>query len=190
MFIVSVEVPGKNNGIGVEFYAIEENFLPALFNDNTDITSPLRQRLALSVRYSGLGIPSPQSTATTSHQSSRAITMSLTASLLNRIPLDAAGYKATAMKLRSQERASRDASQKQLFKAGLTHLDKPTRQCVASSCKTGAWLTLLPDRLNATDLSAEEFRDSLRIRFDLRPQALQDRCDGCDQPFTVRHAMS
>ena len=76
------------------------------------------------------------------------------------------------------------------MKTQTAHLDTTTRLQVENSCNTGAWLTLLPDRLNATELSAEEFRDSLRIRFNLKPQALPDRCDGCDLPFTVRHAMS
>eukprot|EP00978_Attheya_sp_CCMP212_P004554 scaffold9935_cov28-Attheya_sp.AAC.1 len=35
--------------------------------------------------------------------------------------------------------------------------------------ETGAWLTVMPDRLNGTDLSADEFRDSLLLRFGLTP---------------------
>ena len=56
--------------------------------------------------------------------------------------------------------------------------------------ETGNWLTTMPNTINATTLSAEEFRDSLRLRFGLRPLALQPKCDGCGKPFTVAHAMS
>ena len=57
------------------------------------------------------------------------------------------------------------------------------------SQETGAWLTATPHVLNGTVLSAEEFRDNLRLRFGLDPLHLPDRCDGCSQPFTVEHAM-
>jgi hypothetical protein len=56
--------------------------------------------------------------------------------------------------------------------------------------ETGAWLTAMPDRLNGTDLSADEFRDSLRLRLGLIPTSLPARCDGCRQMFSVAHAMS
>jgi hypothetical protein len=55
---------------------------------------------------------------------------------------------------------------------------------------TGAWLTVMPDKLNGTVLSAEEFRDSLRLRFGLTPSSLPSQCDGCGQRFTVEHAMT
>ena len=55
---------------------------------------------------------------------------------------------------------------------------------------TGAWLTAMSNALNGTDLSMDEFRDSLRIRFGLAPSSLPHRCDGCGQRFTVDHAMS
>ncbi len=56
--------------------------------------------------------------------------------------------------------------------------------------ETGTWLTTTPDRLNGTELSAEEFRDSLRLRLGLPLLDLPDRCDGCDQPFSVGHALT
>ena len=54
---------------------------------------------------------------------------------------------------------------------------------------TGAWLTAEPSTLNGTELTCDEFRDSLRIRLGLVPQGLPDRCDGCEQRFTVGHAL-
>ena len=48
----------------------------------------------------------------------------------------------------------------------------------------------MPDTLNGTVLSSEEFRDSLRLRYGLQPTALPTRCDGCSKNFSVEHAMS
>jgi hypothetical protein len=58
------------------------------------------------------------------------------------------------------------------------------------SKEIGAWLTAMPDTLNGTELSADEFRDSLRLRFGLQPTSLPPRCGGCDERFSVEHAMT
>ena len=58
------------------------------------------------------------------------------------------------------------------------------------SASTGAWLTTLPNILNGSDLSADEFRDGVRLRLGLQPTALPPRCDGCGERFTTEHAMS
>ena len=60
---------------------------------------------------------------------------------------------------------------------------------IAKNCLTGPWLTAEPNTLNGTELTCDEFRDSLRIRLGLTPLGLQARCDGCNQRFTVGHAM-
>ena len=41
----------------------------------------------------------------------------------------------------------------------------------------GGWLTCIPNRLNGTKLSAEEFRDNLRLCFGLKPSGLPKLCD-------------
>ena len=53
-----------------------------------------------------------------------------------------------------------------------------------------ARLTAKPSTLNGTELTCEEFRDSLRIRLGLVPLGLPERCSGCHQRFTVDHALS
>jgi hypothetical protein len=61
---------------------------------------------------------------------------------------------------------------------------------ILRSAATGAWLSTLPSLLNGSDLSAEEFRDGVRLRFGLPPTSLPPRCDGCGERFTTEHAMS
>jgi len=58
------------------------------------------------------------------------------------------------------------------------------------STETGAWLTATPNLLNGTELSADEFRDNIRMHLGLTPTSLPQRCAGCDDRFTVAHAMS
>ena len=56
--------------------------------------------------------------------------------------------------------------------------------------ETGAWLSVIPNRFDGTELSREEFKDSLAIRYFLRPRGLPECCDGCNVPFTVVHGLS
>ena len=54
--------------------------------------------------------------------------------------------------------------------------------------ETGAWLNSLPNTLNGTVLTEEEFRDSLRLRFGLAPLKLPSTCNRCEKKFVFNHA--
>ena len=56
--------------------------------------------------------------------------------------------------------------------------------------KNGAWISAVPHCLNGTELSWEEFRDNLRLRYGLMPQDIPASCDGCDKKFLIEHALS
>ena len=55
--------------------------------------------------------------------------------------------------------------------------------------KTGAWLTVQPSTVNGTDLGAQEWRDSLFMRYGLEPPDLPTYCDGCNAKFRICHAL-
>ena len=40
------------------------------------------------------------------------------------------------------------------------------------------------------ELSWEEFRDNLRLRYGLMPQDIPATCDGCGKKFLIEHALS
>lgn len=48
----------------------------------------------------------------------------------------------------------------------------------------------MPNSLNGTSLSAEEYRDSFRLRFGMISIDLPSNCDGCNALLTVEHAMT
>ena len=54
----------------------------------------------------------------------------------------------------------------------------------------GSWLTVIPKAINGTILSAEEFRDNLRLRYGFTPEFLPKTCDGCNKAFTITHALN
>ena len=54
----------------------------------------------------------------------------------------------------------------------------------------GAWLSIVPHRLNGTEFSWEKFRDNLRLRYGLMTQDISATCDGCGKRFSIEHALS
>ena len=52
------------------------------------------------------------------------------------------------------------------------------------------WFSMIPSHLNGNYLSAEEFRDNIRLGYNLDPLEMQMTCDGCGARMTVEHALS
>ena len=48
----------------------------------------------------------------------------------------------------------------------------------------------LTGQLNCTGLSADKWRDLARLRYNYKPQDMQDHCDGYNNRMTVEHVMS
>ena len=62
--------------------------------------------------------------------------------------------------------------------------------CLHRATRNGAWLINVPHCLNSMELSQEEFRDNLRLRYGLMPQDIIATCDGCNKKFSIEHALS
>ena len=56
--------------------------------------------------------------------------------------------------------------------------------------RNGAWLSAVSHCLNGTELTREEFRDNLCLRYGLMPQDIPATCDGCGKKFSIEHALS
>jgi hypothetical protein len=169
--------------------AIVNTFLPALLGETKEGAALLRDLTALPVRQAGLGIPNPVDTAEQSHAASKASTASLTASLLSGQRLGAATYAvecAASSKAARKVRVRAEEAKAVAMQAQATPFAK--RRMLRSK-ETGSWLTTMPDTLNGTELSLEEFRDNVRMRLGLVPANLPDRCEACNEKFTVEHAM-
>ena len=51
------------------------------------------------------------------------------------------------------------------------------------------WLTVLPTSQDHFDLTAQEFRDALALRYWKPLLNVPSGCDGCDAPFSLDHAL-
>jgi hypothetical protein len=168
---------------------ITEEYLPALLAEPSSLPAGLRERLALPARWSGVGIPNPCEIADECHRTSKALTPPLATSLCNRAWLNADDYSAGAVKAARAARVQRDVEAETAY----TLLERAAaplpKRALLRSKDNGAWLTTYPSYMNGTELSAEEFRDNLRLRFALCPLDLPSHCDGCGQRFSVNHAL-
>jgi hypothetical protein len=69
-------------------------------------------------------------------------------------------------------------------------VDKPAVKCQdILAGAAGLWLLVIPDRLIYNSLSAEEFCDNLRLRYNFLLLDMPQLCDGCGAPMTVEHAL-
>ena len=170
--------------------ALATKFLPALLDESVEGVAALRGLIALPVKLGGLGIPDPRDTPEQCYSSSKDSTALLQESLLAGSDFCIASYTADASRSRRQAKAARQRAQDETITSLLAAAGPAATRRMQRSRATGAWLTAMPDTLNGTELSTDEFRDGLRLCYGLVPISLPPRCDGCGERFTVHHAMS
>jgi hypothetical protein len=170
--------------------AIATHFLPAILDASVEEVATIRGLLALPVRLGGLGIPDPTTTGEFCFEASCESTKLLQDSLLGGVDLSSHAHKGAAAAGRHKVRKKQKVALEARLASILAAARPMEKRRIERSKHTGAWLTTMPSILNGSDLSAEEFRDGLRLRFGLTPNALPTRCDGCGARFTTEHAMS
>jgi len=182
--------PNCKDSFGPIEEAIGKSFLPALLQDTEANTATLRSVLARSARHAGLGIPDPVASADEHYASSVHGTAILVNSIRTGTPLEVGGYVSHMNRCRVVAKTRRAAAEATSLEASIETALRSVKHWLLRAQKTSAWLTATPDRLNGTELSEEEFRDSLRLRYGLRPNNLPQQCDGCSARFSVAHALS
>ena len=55
--------------------------------------------------------------------------------------------------------------------------------------RMGLWLSVLPSTANGTELGAQEWRDSLFMRYGIEPPNLPDHCNRCGAAFSICHTL-
>ncbi len=171
--------------------AIRMSFLPALLDiPSTEIDGKYRQLLTHSIKLGGLAIRNPVDTAPSVHMALIAATCHLTASLVDaQIGFDLGMHRQCA--IAASQAARKDWLQNEQIFINRHGRDKPSvARWDKQNCATGAWLLVLPKRLNGTGLSVDEWRDTVRLRYNHSPLDMPTACDGCGTKMTIEHALS
>jgi hypothetical protein len=170
--------------------AIHTHFLPSLLGlPSTEIDGDYRQLLTHSGKMGGLAIRNPMDAAPHVHLASIVATLHLTASLVQAATRFDLGMHWTCAN-EAGLAAWRDRLQDEEIFLDRQDKDNPS---VARrnrwNCVAGAWLSVFPNRLNSTGLSADEWHDNIRLRYNHSPLDMPTTCDGCGARITVEHAL-
>jgi hypothetical protein len=68
-------------------------------------------------------------------------------------------------------------------------LARASKRKILRGKDTGRWLSVLPSTVNGTELSAQELRDNVLLRYARSPPDLLSQCDGCNAVFSIRQAL-
>ena len=164
-----------------------EKFLPAILR--TSSSSSMERRLfRLPARKGGLGVSNPTSLTTRHGKQLRFFMMLLLISTV--FPM-----KTTESKCFDRgKKHHRIVKEKHEELLGELLNELPADQVRAvkriNEGSLSAWLTALPIAAENFDLSEVEFRDALSVRYNKNLGVLPIFYDGCQSPFTLRHALA
>ena len=159
---------------------IEDVLLPTLFGQSEPIPNEVCRLAALATGQGGLGIPDLRSEAPQQFAASRLITTAHVESITSQSSIMVPGERFTE-ELKSHLQSLKRASAKEKIDSMDSSLSPGLLRLVNQSRDKGAssWLNAMP----------QEFRDSLRLRYDLPLVDLPSPCTFGDK-FTGCHALS
>ena len=169
---------------------IQEVIDDLLFGQTEPLPCKLRQLVTLSPAQGGLGLPNLRLEAPYQFAASASITASHVESIATQSIFMVAGEKSTE-ELRRHLQIVKMASAKSRMESIDATLSPDVLQLVNQSRDKSAssWLTAVPLVDQGLVLNKQEFRDSLRLRYNLPLSGLPSQCV-CREKFTVGQALS
>ena len=141
------------------------------------------------MKRGGLGIPIPSHSRKNNLQSSKAAANHLAQTIQENTQLSMVSHMAE-LKDRKRESAIRKDMEGTTQLKELEKYMEPQEYRVSKRAgETGAWLTVIPQMINGTDLSHHEFRDHLALRYGKTPANLPALCDGCGGRMNITHLL-
>ena len=170
-------------------FSLASNFLPAIFG--VEVSSAERDLLSLPLRMGGLGIVNPVTAAPYCYSASIHSTTSLVKFITGSLSFELDAHIATVSLAKDQYRVSLNEYFNGKFNALLPQLDPSQQRAVlrAKEFNLSGWLSVIPLERDQFDLSPQEFRDALALRYRKPMLNLPENCDGCGATFTVDHAL-
>ncbi|XP_073243955.1 uncharacterized protein [Porites lutea] len=168
---------------------IEDLLLPTLLGQSEPLPNEVRRLATLATGQGGLGIPDLKSEAPQQFAASRLIITAHVDSITSQSSIMVPGERSTEELKRHQQLLKRASAKEKMdsidssLSPGLLRLVNQSRDKGASS-----WLNAMPLADKGLALNKQEFRDSLRLRYDLPLVDFPSHCI-CGDKFTVSHAL-
>ena len=107
----------------------------------------------------------------------------------NDVSFSSADHSSTRAECISAMRDRKAAENEMKLSRILSSVDADTARTLKRGKECGQWLSCVPSDVNGTELSAEEFRTNLHLRYARTPGDLPKKCDGCGARFTIQHSL-
>ena len=166
---------------------IDDEFLPALLGETISDTD--HELFKLPIRDGGLGIPILTQKALIDCKSSIDISAPLVEVIVSQgteIP-----SKETIKQVRQVRTEIINDLHRQEREKVISELVNDMKRILSQNCEKAAssWLTILPLKEQGFNLTKDEFRDVLALRYNRKIKNLQSKC-ACGQAFDTNHAMN
>ena len=146
-------------------HCLESSFLPSLFG--LEISKDERELFGLPLRMAGLGVANPMNIAPIVYESSVRSTILLVKSIIGKVPFEFDAHVNAVLSSRTVDHQVKSEFFHQKFDELLPSFDSVRRRAIlrAKEFNISSWLSVLPLKSYHFDLSAQEFRDSLALRY-------------------------
>ena len=164
-------------------------FLPALFG--VEVSAIERQLFSLPLQFGGLGVFNPVTMSDYCYDSSVRSTLLLRKSILGSATFEFDAHVETVQSARHSDRQYKIDHFTDVFDQLIGMFDSLQQRAVlrAKDSNLSSWLSVVPLESYHFDLSPQEFRDALALRYRKPLLDLPPFCDGCGAPFTVEHSL-
>ena len=166
---------------------INEMLLPTLFGQTEPLPKELSRIMTMPPTLGGLGMPALEDESPQQYAASQTITASHVESITTQsttIPTAAEDVKKQQQSLKAENLRLKSEEIDASLPPDLLRQVTQARDKGASS-----WLNAIPYEEQGLLLNKQEFRDSLRLRYNLPLQDLPHACP-CGSPFNVKHTLS
>ena len=172
---------------------LNEHFIPTLFGSDTPLETPYRDIISLTPNDGGLGINRISVDSKQQYEASVNVTKLHVESILEQSMImkekTSDGKTETELKYETRSRISEMKKKKVHSVIETTPDDIKPFLIQARDKGASSWLNALPIQEQNLDLNKEEFKDALRLRYNLPLQNLPSTCT-CGERFNVIHALS
>jgi hypothetical protein len=182
-------IPQSSDSYASLEHLIFDKLLPTIFGCEISVVE--RNLFSLPALLGGLNILNPTETVASNFSTSVTLTNPLTEAIKTNSYFDPILYNINYATELETITNIKNESLEMKFLDILPTLENCQQRATlrAKDEKISSWLTVLPVAKHHFDLSAQEFRDALAIRYKKPLLGIPALCDGCGAPFNLAHAL-
>ena len=169
--------------------ALNDVFYPVLLGGS--VSEHEVRLFGFPARFGGLGISDPVKSAGLAFSSSREGASVLVDAIHGVTEFSLTAHLDLLARVRNDFSRRREVDVQSALSSLLESLPSPVCRTVrrAVDFQTSGWLTVLPLACHQFDLSAQQFRDALSLRYHRPLSMMPSSCDGCGSAFSLSHAL-